>query len=424
MSHNTPTPTTDHAPESKIELITTQEISLLSRGDGPSSTYEISTLSDGDSKSLLDAICHNDTKSVVNMIERIEAKTMPCFSFCFDLELLMFRTNIGDESYELKYNRYQHQQITQAILFEGNNDMIRRSIEVLRSKMPLDEIYNAGFINCVVSKLLPYQSVLPTNYLSDSLELLNILRHSGFFSRSDGYSYNTVIDQLRQLLSIHYGSGMNPRPDDKKVFFQILDSVPEFKDFYKNAGLYQIPQDLEFIKTACKYSLNIHTDKIARSRTDLTVRPHKRYDILPSPDILAFLYSKGRNPGRDVIRLSVDFALLIHSLPFKQFSDFRIYLGMRQQYANRLNIDKTNLDRKFAFRCDPETIQSINTILDFWRLTHNISIIEQKKYLSREIMSERYDLEYPFFSKEEAGIVHSTLHGILPSSIVDMILVK
>lgn len=425
MTHQRPTmqttdSNTDAKTESKIEVIPTQVISMLQRDSN--STLEVPGLSEGDSKTLFHAICLNDTKSVVEMIDRMEIniKTMPCF--VFGHVICDFITQLNDYEYEYKYNRYSLRTIIEAILFEGDAEMFSACVHAFRSKMPLSEVYSVQFTSSIINKLIPHHSLpFSDTYLSDSRKLISVLKQTGFFSESEDYHYNQIVARLRQILSNQYFE-FSPIRDTRTVFFEILDSVPEFKDFYKDVPFSQIPNDLEFIKTACKYSLNIHTNKITRTRTDLSSLPYRRYDVLPSPDILAFLYSKGRNPERDVIRLRVDYRFLVHSFAFKQFTDFRTYQRLARAYPTMINIEKTT--KKFKLRYDEDTIQSINTMLDFWRMTENRSIDEQKKYLSRTIMQEKYSLEYPCFSKQEAELVHDSLEGVLPSFVVDMILVS
>lgn len=386
-----------------------------------SGTTHVFGLSDGDSKILLHSIYINDKNTVFEIIDRIESKTMPHFVFDYtgSNSGLGYESPVPMHPDALKNFKYSLCPIVQAILVDGDIEMFRVSVLKLRSKMPLDEIYNLHMSRIILNKLLPHADIIFSipDYLSNSLQLLRVLHETGFFTRAVGYNYDRIMKELKFVLSGQYYA-YNPHSDSTKVFFALIDSVPEFKNFYQHIPVADLPFRLDFVKTSYNYWLNVDSEKITKKSWSFIPVMNTSYDVLPQSEILAFLYSKGRNPHQDMCRLRVDYRLLIHTFAFKQFTDFKYYLRLATHYRDKVVID--NNSRKFNLRYDEATIKSINTILDFWRLSNKANT--PKTYLSRTILKEKYDLEYVCFSKDEATVVSDSLESILPTYIVDMIL--
>jgi hypothetical protein len=228
-----------------------------------------------------------------------------------------------------------------------------------------------------------------TSYLSDSYELIEILKNLGFFSRVENYHYDTILQEMKLILQGQYYQ-YNPIPETKTVFFHLIDQVPEFERFYENVSICDIPFKLDFFKQAYKYWLNMQSEEITKKLYTF-IPTHNVFDILPSADILAFLYSMGRDPTKDLIRLKVDYQFLLRTFAFGEFTDFKKYLRYSARYRDQLQIK--DHPKKFNLQYDEPTIQSINVILDFCRMIGNVPNRDTTK-LSIQIMKQKYNLTH------------------------------
>ena len=372
------------------------------------------------SRRLIDAIQVNDMKTVadiMSIMDNMEFKglkgIMPFFSFD-----LSFEHDTID-----KYYKYVACPVIHAFILDGNSEMFKFCVNKLRScSVPLNEIFSIKMSRVILYRLLPDSMFLtnPQLHVSSSFEFIKTLIEVGFFTRSEEYHFDEVISEIRKIMSYPVCQNNLCNRANSDVMFKLIESVPELSDIYKTIPISQLPFRLDFVKTAYKHWLNVESEDICK-KFYTYIPTYRVFDILPPANILAFLYSKGRDPNRDIFRLRVDFNYLLQTFKHKKHSDFKLYLRGATQYRDELKIHQG--PNKFNLRYDEATIESINTMLDFSRMLGSAPNPEITK-LSRGIMNQKYELEYTNFSNEESNVVDDVLADILPKSIVEMILSK
>jgi hypothetical protein len=299
------------------------------------------------------------------------------------------------------------------------------------ANVPLNRIFSIHICHVIISRIFldkrTSDGVNHSDHIENSLKFIDTLIEVGLFKKSENYHLDEVITEICNIIKTSYFQNDLCNQANATVLFKLLDMIPEFKNIYNEITIDRIPFRLEFVKNAYKHGLDINCIYLTKKIYSY-IPYHNEFDVLPPPNILAFLYSKGRNPEIDISRLNVNIENLVQTFKCNTHSDFKSYINEFvnvniNNNNNNYTLNYNNNSNKFNLRYDETTIPSINTILDFGRM-YQIFPNPEITRLSRGIMKEKYELEYISYTEEESNEVFDSLDDIFPKCIIEMILSK
>jgi hypothetical protein len=359
-------------------------------------------------KSIIDSIYDynpNDSKIIIDLIKDLDFTQRQFFTFS------------RDPCYA-KYNKYIMRDfmspfidnITKFQLFKDVIDYILSKIEFKYIEL----LINDSILNDIIYRLFTHQEydlfIKYFDYFSDI----------GLFNPKNGDYYLNLVYVLYDHLSepeVMFSRNINIR----KTFIHILSKVPAFKIFFSKVPLSLMPFDHEYIQMAYCYGLNIHCDFISKT-IPIDCWGSYNYDILPTEDILQFLYLAGRDARKDLLRIGLNSKVLLNSLVPNEYSNFLKYIELydSNDYKNLIDskIEMINEYYEFKYRLNysqVKTIKSINVILDFARLT---DIFPLEIRLTDHQISKKYSVH----SKDVVDETNKNLKGILPDHLIGLIL--
>jgi hypothetical protein len=211
--------------------------------------------------------------------------------------------------------------------------------------------------------------------------------------------------------------------DCKKIFRYVLERVKPFKIFFSNIALYELPMDIEYFKLAYSYGLNVNSEILDK----MLFNKHK--NNLLNAHILKFLYSAGRDAMQDLLLLKIDSRVILYSLEENEPSDFicilnNLNIANNNEFSNNNEskleripyIDNYNcLTIEIKYSMYPKAVTSVNTILDFARLSHHFP---ERLRLTERFLQKIHSIH----SKDFIQTVKKQLSPMLNDSILSIIM--
>lgn len=398
-------------------------------------------------REILDAIYSNDIPKLLDYISLLD------FTKC------QFYTFSDDKIYP-RYRKYIMRDFMSPIIdligYENNFNLFKACVDFILSKVEfpyMEFIFSESNLTDILNKLVPFHPELNKSYYTEFETYFGYLSGIGLFHPKNGDYYLDLVYCLYNFFSEPQFM-FSQNTEYKKIFKYILSIVPAFKLFFSRMPISNLPFDYDYIQMAYCHGLNVHCEYISKS-LPLDFWSSYTSDVLPTCDILEFLYLSGRDAMKELLRLGLNAHILLESLKPNEFSNFEEYTklydsneykvkgetnsngGESNSNGGESNSNGSNLERRmsvfdsdckivelindydeFKFRLNTslsKTIKSINVILDFARLSDKFPV-------SLRLTKSQLLKKYSVFPKNVADEVRSCLSGMLTENIVGIIL--
>ena len=403
------------------------EFGKYTYNDRPSTLVISNINSSCSTKEIIDSIYSNDCKTLLG-----------CMSL-LDFKKCQFYTYSNDTASPKKYKHYIMRDFMSPIVdmirdnAENTFEMFKTTINYILSKVEfkyMEYILSERTLNDILHNLIPFLSLTNKNSCYDTFQkYFGYLSEIGLFNPNNGDYYLDLVYCMYAFFSEPEIMFSNNKKY-KNIFRYILSIVPAFKMFFCKMPISTLLFDPEYIKMAYCYGLNIHCVYITKSLA-LDFWNSYNVDIFPQREILEFLYLSGRDAIKDLFRVELNARILLATLTPNEFSRFEDYIKLYESnefkdslISQELLLDSSVLQRSFEDHehykfnlnlTSSKTIQSINVILDFSRLSDKFP---KSLRLSKSQLIKKYST----FSKDVADSVREILNPIMTENITGIIL--
>jgi hypothetical protein len=369
-----------------------------------------------DSMTIIDSIYESDCKKLLSVISKINFSCIKRYTI----------SNFDNSISYLKYKKYRYnheKKFISAFIKFGNFEIFKCLIDHILTNYSLE----------LVILILDYEFL-------DELRVRFIESSTSYYMFSD-YDYDTKRSQKSKIYFEYFSSiGLNHSIDyinnlykllsnrrlmfadleTRETFWYMIKQIEPFKLFFSNIPLYELPNDIEYIKKAYSYGLNVHSDYLDTTNPNSSWNTFYHYGI-PSANIMQFLYLAGRDAMKDLLTFGLDSGVLLSSLKPEEPSNFNEFLNFIKlkklsDESKRIPYMDNYQGIKFVLNySDPNIIESINVVLDFAR---NNSNFPKELQLTEHYLFKKYNLHSESMKYE----IQTALSGKLNDSIIDIIM--
>lgn len=359
------------------------------------------------STEIIDALLSSDCKKLLDVMETLDFKKILKYRFSKkDLD-----TKVSSKQFLYSYcheNKFMTPFINNCDfkMFKCASDFILNKYSLKYLLLHLD---NTFFEDLNRKCIAPIWKSKNGNGYFESFKL-----YFDYFQSIGLFHSVRVLNSFYTFFSDHY-SLVSKEPWCRKMFWYVIENIPQFKIFFSEIPLYNLlfSSDVEFVKKAYFYGLNIHSD--------IVLSDWDNWDI-PHWKIFEFLYLAGRDAMKDLSKIRLKSRLLLAILSEDAFSNFKQYFilnGIKYNYNEIPNERIPYLDEAnhHVYRVrGGYTIDSMSTMIDFARLSDKFP---ENYRLTMSKLKEKYGL-YDKNIKAEVSKVLSEVN--CNKNVIDLIL--
>lgn len=371
-----------------------------------------------DSMTIIDSIYCSDCKKLLSVISKIDLGTIKKYT-------IGNYENINNISY-LKYKKYRHnhsKNFISAFIKFGDFKLFKCLIDYILENYSLH----------IVILMLDYEFLdeLRMRFIESSTSYYMLHYHvhtNGFENAKEYFDYlesiglNHSIDYINNLYKLLSNRHLmfSQDTETRKTFWYLLKNIHPFKLFFSEIPLYELPNDIEYVKNAYSHGLNVHSEYLDTSNPNASWNTYYHYGI-PNASIMQFLYLAGRDAMKDLLTLGLDSGVLLSSLKPEEPSNFNEFLNFIKleklsNESKRIPYMDSYQGIKFVLNyTDTKIIESINVITDFARMNSNFPTELQ---LTQHYLFKKYNLHSTSIKTE----IQKVLKEKLNDSIIDIIL--